>query len=269
VKSGIKDSAEFGKVVKYNNMSTLPYWSVPTWLDIPDEEKVERNRFCNMINGTDGSVFAPFVKKENVLPIFVSDICRSIYLVYERDVEHREISGYRFGFPKEFFDDPVINGDNYCFCTTPPGNVTDVCAAGVIRIFPCKSDAPLVTSQPHFLNGDIRFRALVDGLDPQEDLHATFIELEPNTGLMLRVDKKVQISLEIQPLKLDYFKDRQHYLFPAFWANEHTQLDQALADDLFSQLLTPLKIIEVAKWTVLGVGVALIIAAAVVFIARR
>jgi hypothetical protein len=274
VKSGVQDSQDFGKILRYNEFhGKVNYWSIPEWMkNNTDPALVEkRNSYCNQINGTDGSIFAPFVKKENILPIFVSDICRSIYLTFKEETEFRDIPGYRFTFPDAFFEDPVINGDNYCFCTSPRGGLNDSCAAGVIRIFPCKNDAPIVTSSPHFLHSDPRFAEYVTGMSPVEEKHATFIDVEPNTGHMLRIDKKLQISMELQPLEVDYFKKhvKKHYLFPAFWVNEHTQIDEVLRDDLFSRLLTPLKIIDIAKWTVLGVGIILVVAAGVVFFARR
>ncbi|KAL4669545.1 hypothetical protein H8959_008099 [Pygathrix nigripes] len=57
---------------------------------IIDTYKGKRNlsyweSYCDMINGTDAASFPPFVEKSQVLQFFSSDICRSIYAVFESD----------------------------------------------------------------------------------------------------------------------------------------------------------------------------------------
>jgi len=44
--------------------------------------------YCSMINGTDGSVFSPFVEKSRLLYIFNVDLCRSLYLKFEKEIEY-------------------------------------------------------------------------------------------------------------------------------------------------------------------------------------
>ena len=52
---------------------------------------------CNAIQGTDGSTFHPDIKKDETIHIFNRDLCRSLPLVYQKDViDGNGIPGYRF-----------------------------------------------------------------------------------------------------------------------------------------------------------------------------
>ena len=47
--------------------------------------------------GTDGFIYKPNVQKSDVLHVFNRDLCRSIPLVYEKDiVDKNGIPGYRY-----------------------------------------------------------------------------------------------------------------------------------------------------------------------------
>ncbi len=45
--------------------------------------------------GTDGSIFHPGVTKSDVLHVFNRDLCRSLPLVFQEEVEMNGIPGYR------------------------------------------------------------------------------------------------------------------------------------------------------------------------------
>ena len=44
---------------------------------------------CNKIVGTDGAQFPPFRQKSDRLPIFAADICRTLWLVYDKEDEFK------------------------------------------------------------------------------------------------------------------------------------------------------------------------------------
>ena len=74
-----------GKVYSWNNETDLTFW------------KNDTGSMCNAIQGTDGSTFHPDVKKNETLHIFNRDLCRSLPLVYEKEViDGNGIPGYRF-----------------------------------------------------------------------------------------------------------------------------------------------------------------------------
>ena len=45
---------------------------------------------------------------------------------------------------------------------------------------------PAFASLPHFFQADSSLVAAVIGLDPQESVHQTMLDIEPNTGLTAR-----------------------------------------------------------------------------------
>merc|ERR1712012_170467 len=82
VKTGLKNRDELGKIVKIDKKSKLKWW-------FGDK--------CNEVKGTDGFIYKPNVKKSDVLHVFNRDLCRSIPLVFEKDiVDKNGIPGYRY-----------------------------------------------------------------------------------------------------------------------------------------------------------------------------
>merc|ERR1719334_2465005 len=72
------------------------------WGDLADVEGVRNgSNTCNILNGTDGNQFPPFVDKADPLWIFNSAPCRSIFLIYTRDVVVEAIPTLEYSVPKD------------------------------------------------------------------------------------------------------------------------------------------------------------------------
>jgi len=93
-----------------------------------------------MINGSDGSIFPPFVSRDRVLQIFDPGMCRSISMKYMEDVEVHGIRAYKFAIPRDVLEDPRINSENECYCLESDGadDLKGCTKAGVLRIGACK-----------------------------------------------------------------------------------------------------------------------------------
>lgn len=63
VQDGARDVQELARIVEWEGSSTLGLWR-------------DSNSKCNMINGTDSTIYSPFVNKAKNIDIFNSDICR-------------------------------------------------------------------------------------------------------------------------------------------------------------------------------------------------
>jgi hypothetical protein len=113
--------------------------------------------------------------------VFSTDLCRSLFLTYEKEVEHMGIKGYRFVAPKKMLEDPRTNPDNRCFCMED--ELEDCPKGGVIHIKGCKSGAPIMMSTPHFLDADPMYQE-ESGLVPDKELHETIIDIEPVSFLL-------------------------------------------------------------------------------------
>ena len=74
---------DVGKVYSWNDQTELDFW--------------KNDSSCNAIKGTDGSTFHPDIKKDETIHIFNRDLCRSLPLVYQKDViDGNGILSYRF-----------------------------------------------------------------------------------------------------------------------------------------------------------------------------
>lgn len=78
---------------------------------------------CNMINGTDGSSYPPFRQDRKPFFIFSPDICRSVEMFYEKDVNFEGITGLRYTMGDNFLNNVGPEYQNECFCVNKMINV--------------------------------------------------------------------------------------------------------------------------------------------------
>jgi hypothetical protein len=119
----VNDNTKFGQIAAWRSESELPFWN---------------DTYCNMINGSDGALFPPFVTTNRVLSIFSPELCRSLYLTYDRETENHGLKGYRFTLPKELLTDPRISDANKCFCTNPGKDMSNCPKTGAYQLESCR-----------------------------------------------------------------------------------------------------------------------------------
>ncbi|XP_052792944.1 lysosome membrane protein 2-like [Mya arenaria] len=251
IKTGQGDPSLFGVIQKWNWNNTLPYWTTPT---------------CNMVNGTDGTIFHPFVDKSDVMYVFSTDLCRSIYFTYLEPSSQQGIDLYRFSTPPDVFMSHIDNPANQGYCT-PSDNCLP---SGLLNMENCHDGAPLVFSQPHFLNADKAVINGVYGMHPNIEEHGTFIDIEPNTGAAFYAAKKLQanIALERVPNIKSTLK-LPTVVLPVVWLNESSKITKSLADEFKSELQTPLLVIHVGTYLAIGLGAFLVLMSLTVAIFRK
>ncbi|NXO18732.1 CD36 protein, partial [Oriolus oriolus] len=245
VYTGTEDITKTAIIKTYKNKRTLSFWK----------------GHCDMVNGTDGASFPPFVKKNQVLRFFSSDICRSIYGVFHSKQVVKGITLYRFVVPREAFASPTEVGDNYCFCTEQI--VSENCTlAGVLDISACKAKRPVYISLPHFLHASESILHGVEGLSPDEKEHETYLDIEPVTGFTLRFAKRLQVNLLVKPSKIitPLNKVAKPYVFPLLWLNESAVIGDEKAEMFRSKISSRLQLLSMLQ-------IALIIGGSVVFVA--
>jgi hypothetical protein len=76
------------------------------------------------------------VNKKRVIHIFNADLCRSLSLTFQKEVNFLGISAYRFTAPKEMLEDPRTNVDNQCYCTSD--EVEDCLHGGAMSLETCR-----------------------------------------------------------------------------------------------------------------------------------
>lgn len=151
--------------MKYKNDTQLGIWG-------------DRSTPCNQIRGTDGTIFQPFLTKSTVLSLFNAELCRSLKLIYNKDITFEGIHAYRFAGSPEHLLSPAINHENQCYCAEWDDNPDNCLKQGTFDLGPCRDGAPVAASAPHFFNGDPVYKEL-SGLTPDEAHHDTFIIMEP------------------------------------------------------------------------------------------
>lgn len=78
ISTGVNSMINYASIDNWNGMTKLPYW---------------RSDKCNRIVGTDGTAWAPDMTPNSTLNLFNPEICRSLPLVYHKDVVHNGVAG--------------------------------------------------------------------------------------------------------------------------------------------------------------------------------
>jgi lysosome membrane protein 2 len=171
----------------------------------------------NMINGTDGTLFAPFVNKTEEIQLFMSDLCRSFTMGFNGTMEtHYGIELYGFTPSEFFFANATVNPDNAGYCT-PPGNCLP---AGVMNLTQCVQGVPIIMSCPHFLYAAEKFGRDTN-MSADIDKHGTTLWLEPLTGTPMKAHKRIQFNMEVfKDPKIDITAKLPEVVYPLFWIDE-------------------------------------------------
>ncbi|XP_012685484.1 lysosome membrane protein 2c [Clupea harengus] len=236
--SGSQNYQDFSRVALWKGQSSLDWWT-------SDE--------CNMINGTNGASFHPLINKNETLSMFSSDLCRSLYAVFEKELWVKNLPAYRFVPPSEVFANLTINPGNAGFCV-PAGNCL---GSGLLNVSPCKQGAPIIMSSPHFYQADEKFVEDVIGMKPKKEYHETAIDLNPLTGIVLRAAKRMQVNVMVE--KIDGFSQTGNVstlVFPVMYLNESVVIDDASAKKLRSVVIVSNVVINI-PFMVVGLGILL------------
>lgn len=236
--SGTQNYKDFARVALWKGQSSLDWWT-------SDE--------CNMINGTNGASFHPIINQNETLYMFSSDLCRSLYAVFEKEVWVKHLPAFRFVPPSEVFANLTINPANAGFCV-PEGNCL---GSGLLNVSPCKQGAPIIMSSPHFYQADEKFVEDVVGMKPNKEYHETAIDINPLTGVVVRAAKRLQVNVLVE--KIDAFSQTgavRTLVFPVMYLNESVVIDDDSAKKLLS-LMAEANVVVNIPFIIISLGVLL------------
>ncbi|KAI9524716.1 hypothetical protein NQZ68_016725 [Dissostichus eleginoides] len=234
--TGQQNYKDFARVDTWKGESKLDWWT-------SDE--------CNMINGTNGASFHPVITKNETLYMFSSDLCRSLYALYEEDVTVKGIPGYRFSPPSEVFANNTVNPANAGFCV-PAGNCL---GSGVLNVSLCKQGAPIVMSTPHFYQADEKYVQDVFGMGPKKEQHQTAIDINPLTGIIIQAAKRLQINVFVE--KVSIFSQTGNVrtvILPVVYLNESVVIDDASAAKL-RKIIVEQDAVENIPFMLIGIAI--------------
>jgi lysosome membrane protein 2 len=273
---------------------TFPFWWPYPDIDGNDRKTENVTNTCNLLKGTNGEQFPPFLddRRDDPLWIFSTDLCRSMSLTYleERDIEG--IRTLRYTLPRDAGN--VNQTDNVCFCKELAEKWNDVCIKrtedpkvldikecgitschdGLQDVTDCMM-SPVRMSSPHFYLAEAQLNNFDDasGLAPEVALHQTILDIEPTTGMTLSAHKRIQINMPIVATgrgEIVFLQDITHVpAFPILWLDEGADIDQANIDKIKSMVTTPLLLLDIAKYGMIGLGAALLVLGSLVMCLKR
>ncbi|XP_066567006.1 lysosome membrane protein 2a isoform X2 [Amia ocellicauda] len=238
--TGEADYRDYGKISTWNGQSKMSWWS---------------SNESNMINGSDGSTFHPLISKNESLFIFTADLCRSIHLNFEKDVEVKGIPAYRFSPPPEVLASPEDNPANAGFCV-PAG---ECLGAGVLKVSVCRKGAPVVVSFPHFYQADQKYIDAIEGMSPNKEDHETFLDLNPTTGFPIRACKRAQLNILMSRVYgFPQTKNLNETIFPVMFVNETVVIDEESAVKM-KNLLLIVTVVSNCPLIIVGLGAIMLV----------
>ncbi|XP_077354028.1 scavenger receptor class B member 1 [Festucalex cinctus] len=238
--TGQDDIRNVHKVDSWNGLTELSYW---------------RTAQCNMINGTAGQMWAPFMSRSSTLPFYSPDACRSLELVYGRAGSVKGVPSYRFVAPKTLF----ANGSDYA----PNRGFCPCRQSGLLNVSSCRHNSPVFISHPHFFNADPALLDFVHGLRPDEDRHGLFIDIHPQTGVPLNVSIRLQLNLYIKRvLGITETGKIPETIMPMIWFEESGFIDGPVLDTFRTNLVLLPAVMEAVQYGFIALGLATVLVAA-------
>ncbi|KAL0966208.1 hypothetical protein UPYG_G00292320 [Umbra pygmaea] len=238
--TGEADFMDYARIATFRGESKLSLWT---------------SEQSNMINGTDGSAFHPLLSKKERLYIFSPDLCRSIFMEFEKDVEVKGIPAYRFTPPRDVLASKEENPANEGFCVTPK----ECLGTGLLKVSMCRKGAPVVASFPHFYLGDEKYSNAIEGLKPVREDHQTYLDLNPTTGVPVRANKRAQVNILIHRVSgFPITKSLNETIFPVMFINETVVIDDASAAKL-NKLLLMVTLVSNLPLIIVGLGAILLV----------
>lgn len=236
--TGVKDFSRIHLVDKWNGLSKVNFW---------------HSDQCNMINGTSGQMWAPFMTPESSLEFYSPEACRSMKLIYQKPGVFGGIPTYRFVAPKTLF----ANGSMY-----PPNEGFCPCLdSGIQNVSTCRFGAPLFLSHPHFYNADPVLAEAVLGLHPNEEEHALFLDIHPVTGIPMNCSVKLQLSLYMKAIRgIGQTGKIEPVVLPLMWFGESGAMEGETLSTFYTQLVLLPNVLQYAQYVLLALGCVLLLA---------
>ncbi|XP_064073186.1 sensory neuron membrane protein 1-like [Vanessa tameamea] len=231
VKRGIKNVMDVGKVVAIDGKLEQDMWS----------------EHCNEYQGTDGTVFPPFLTEFDRLESFSPDLCRTFKPWYQKRSSYRGIKTNRYiANIGDFANDPAL----HCFCEDP-----NKCPPkGLMDLAKCIG-IPMYASLPHFYDCDPEILNNIKGLNPDVNEHEIAIDFEPITGTPMVAKQRVQFNIQLlRTDKIELFKELPDVIAPLFWIEEGLALNKTFVNMLKHQLFIPKRIVGVIRWLLVAFG---------------
>lgn len=147
---------------------------------------------------------------------------------------------------------------------------------------------------PHFLDTSEEYTSLVEGLNPDPELHKTMVILEPvrvllptryrsshiciniflisqqNTGNPLVGHKRAQFNMFIRPIPgFESMANIKTALIPILWVDEGILLNEEMITLMRTTLIDRLVLVDVLHWVLFGGGLAIFVVFLIWYLCTR
>ncbi|CAH7245869.1 Scarb1 [Phodopus roborovskii] len=235
--TGVQNFSKIHLVDRWNGLSKINYW---------------HSEQCNMINGTSGQMWAPFMTPQSSLEFFSPEACRSMKLTYHDSGVFEGIPTYRFTAPKTLFANGSVYPPNEGFCPC--------LESGIQNVSTCRFGAPLFLSHPHFYNADPVLSEAVLGLNPDPKEHSLFLDIHPVTGIPMNCSVKLQLSLYIKSVKgIGQTGKIEPVVLPLLWFEQSGAMGGEPLNTFYTQLVLMPQVLHYAQYVLLGLGSLLLL----------
>ncbi|KAM9306992.1 lysosome membrane protein 2-like isoform 2-T2 [Pholidichthys leucotaenia] len=248
--TGVENYMDYGRVETWRGQKMLTFWT---------------SNHSNTINGSDGGAFHPLLEKNERIYIFTPDLCRTIYMDFEKEVEVKGIPAYRFTPPRSVLASKEENPDNEGYCISKK----ECLGTGLLKISNCRKGAPVVASFPHFYLGDTKYVDAIKGMSPQHEHHQTFLDLNPTTGVIVRASKRAQVNVLINRITgFPSTRGVNETVFPVMFLNESVVIDDVSAARV-QKLLLIVKLVPNFPIVIVGLGGILLVVFIILLVRAR
>ncbi|XP_059610987.1 scavenger receptor class B member 1-like [Phlebotomus argentipes] len=196
----------FFEMTLYNDRPTVPGF------------RPERGEcFASIENSTEGLFYPQRLTDESVLKYWRKSICRPSFLTYAGEETVSGVPGKRYVLPDDTYDrtrpleEDCYRGDN-----------GDEYPDGLSDASKCYHGFPIVISKPHFLNRTGEWVRRLEGMQPNEEEHGSFVVAEPLTGVPLKECARSQSNIFVNQLSGFSNPDLQKFsgmVIPMFWGD--------------------------------------------------
>lgn len=143
--------------------------------------------YANRVQGSDCTLFGRPVTSPKAA-VFISDVFRSAYAQQVSIESWYGIPVHRFGIQYKDMLNASVNPENAQYYSLGPSGLLNLTKA---------DNLPVFVSFPHFYMADSRLVEAVEGLSPRKEIHETVVDVEPNTGALVRAKKRLQVNYQI------------------------------------------------------------------------
>lgn len=250
VKTGVNDPSRLNQICRWKRKDFLAQW--------------QPNSPCSKLKGVDGVLFHPGIHEQSKLDVFLWEACRSLPFNFAKHTQVKGVSTLRFAMDKLYDSGKQVDT---CYCLADRRQ--DCWSDGLVEISTCTFDSPIIISKPHFLNvKDDTIKSIVGITQANESLHGSFLDIEPWTGAPLNGKARLQLNLHFNILPKYGLKVKKQ-MVPLLWSEARAQVDQETVSQLNGQLFSPLKLLNVTSFVVIGSSFVLPILFAVYFFSGK